>query len=263
MTKWASGSRARVAFVSQGGVGYGFEVAISEAAAWLPTEQKPIKIRASNRVQRTPLADDGVDLVNAYLTLHQRSGEHEKVVLEMSFCLGLESLGGKAAAQKVGNVFDSHSTAYILEVHGGDGAGTRREAEVLKLRVAVDQSFKARAVQAFVESCCRSLQLTMLERVKFIGAGCQVPVAADLPQAFGNRVQERCVKRSQPAQAGAELRIRDAVSTQIEAGRVEILEDEQDAALLAAEVNRRRDSACRVTASREGSIERLLDLVGT
>src|SRR5690606_30196828 len=121
------------------------------------------------------------------------------------------------------------AAAGVLEVDRRDGRSLRAatEAEVRLLGVAVDHGAPARAGQRTSERGRGGAQRWILDRRQLVHPRGEVPVAALRPEALGRLAEEPGVELGEPGQARVQLGSRQVTTTGVEAGGVEILEDEE------------------------------------
>ena len=97
-----------------------------------PPEQEPIEVRPGDRIERTPLVDHGARIdVGTKARKMRRQGL--EVALEKVVSIAMAFIFIETAAEKVGDVFDTHATPCVLKV---DRRDTTSLGDVSCLRLA-------------------------------------------------------------------------------------------------------------------------------
>src|SRR5690606_5471970 len=149
-----------------------------------------------------------------------------EVVAKESRQVGLDSGGRNSRADEVDDIPNAHSSAHVLEIHCGEaGAGPYFGAEVLKLRVPVDEGAMPSAAQAPIQFGSEFMERMAVDGAVFVRSRPEVPIAPLLPKPTGGTPEVRRVKRSQPLEPSSSDVRAPRARTSREPRSVDVLQD--------------------------------------
>mmetsp|Transcript_1030 Transcript_1030/g.3024 ORF Transcript_1030/g.3024 Transcript_1030/m.3024 type:complete len:354 (+) Transcript_1030:130-1191(+) len=206
----------------EGVVGHLLGVAVALPVRGVPALEEALEVGEAERPEGAPLA----------LEVGGR-GELGEVEGEEVVGVALEVVLVEARAEEVGEISDAGAGADVLKVDGGDGVG--REAEVGEFGVAVDERLVSRGGEAGVDVGGEGPEVVgLLELGELVGPRGEVPVAAVLPEGLRGASEEGLVERREPADDGLRVVERRFAEASVEAGGVEVLQNEPGVALVLA-----------------------------
>ena len=123
-----------------------------------------------------------------------------EVSVEQAWAHGLTFVLVEAAANEIGDIFHAAAAPDVLKIDRSGLAPVVVEAEVGQLGVSMDEGLERAVGESAIDGRCRRLEWAVLECVKFVGAGGQVPIGASGPQALGTLPHEGGVEAGQPRQ---------------------------------------------------------------